>query len=225
MAKARAQKTLTVTVTVRVLGIDASFEPDTQALCDYRNRNVYPHFEKKGFVVDRCQGPLADRSHVSAKAQQSGVVYITGSGHGDASTFKGYLYNPVFHSGDYSPVEVTGKIIHLQACHTARDLGRDLGANGCLAFFGYSDEFLWPPALPDFFFECDNEIDRAFADGLTAAKVYTRVTALFQKRAADLRALGKQTEAATLESDFDVLCCPSFPPPPNDYGNEAAKLP
>ena len=61
------------------------------------------------------------------------------------------------------------------------------GANGGVAFFGYSEDFIWPTALPDYYFECDSKIDRAFADGLTAAKVYECVAALVKKRAADNR--------------------------------------
>ena len=45
--------------------------------------------------------------------------------------------------------------------------------------FGYDEDFVFVPADQDVFFECDSEIDRAFADGLSAAEVYDRVKALF----------------------------------------------
>src|SRR5207248_618061 len=135
--KAVAQRTLTLTVPVRTLGIDANFELTTQAMCAYRNLNVYPYLTSKGLAVETCQGSLAVRSQVSSKALTAGVVYITGSGHGDAFTFQGYLYEAVYQSGDYPAAEVKGKIVHLFACFLGRDLGRDFCAKECVAFFGY----------------------------------------------------------------------------------------
>jgi hypothetical protein len=64
----------------------------------------------------------------------------------------------------------------------------------------------------DIFFQCDSEIDRAFADGFTAADVYGRVVALFNKNIAALRAQGSDYKAATMEFDRDHLRAPSSGP-------------
>ena len=146
-------------------------------------------------------------------------------GHGSYTTYTGHYYDPIIQVGNYSAAEAKGKIVHFLSCETARDLGPDFVKNGCLAYFGYDEDFVFTTAEQDVFFECDSEIDRAFADDLTAAQVYDRVKALFVQRAADLRAQGKQTAAATLESDLDILRRPTSPPAPNAWGDPKAKLP
>jgi hypothetical protein len=210
---------------VSVLGIDSNFEPATQAAYKYREKHVYPYVAAKGYAIDKCQGPMAKRIYVAPKAQQQGVALLTGVGHGNYTTYTGQYYDPVFQVGNYSAAEAKGKIAHFLSCETARDLGPDFVKNGCRAYFGYDEDFVFVPADQDIFFECDSEVDRAFADGLNARQVYERVKALFSRRAADFRAQGKQREAATLESDFDCLRCPSSPAAPNPWGDEKAKLP
>ncbi len=224
MAKTTAPKQRTITVPVKFLGIDSNFEPATLAAFQYREKHVYPYIAAKGYSVEKFQGPLAKRFYVAPKAQQSGVVYLTGVGHGSSTTYTGHYYDPIFQVGNYSAAEANGKIVHFLSCETARDLGPDFVKNGCLAYFGYDEDFVFTTADQDVFFECDSEIDRACAEGLTAAQVYDRVKALFGQRVADLRAQGKQTAAATLESDLDILRCPSFPPGPNAWGDPNAKL-
>ena len=188
MPKKIAPKEQTLTVPVSVLGIDSNFEPATLAAYNYREKYVYPHLASKGYSIDKCQGPMAKRIYVAPKAQQPGVVYITGVGHGSYNTYTGHYYDPIFQVGNYSAAEAKGKIVHFLSCETGRDLGPDFVKNGCLAYFGYDEDFVFTKADQDVFFECDSEIDRAFADGLTAAQVYDRVKSLFVQRAADLRA-------------------------------------
>jgi hypothetical protein len=99
----------------------------------------------------------------------------------------------VYSVGNYSPEEVQGKIVHLLSCETAGKLGPDLVSHGCRAFFVTTKIFRFNSFqmdIADIFFQCDSEIDRAFADGLTAADVYSRVVALFDKNIAALRAQG-----------------------------------
>jgi hypothetical protein len=223
MAKSTPRKVLTFTVPVTAVGIDSNWEPATLAAFQYREKHVYPHIASKGFSIDKCQGPMAKRIYAAPKAQQSGVAYLTGVGHGSYTTYTGHYYDPVFQVGNCSVAEPQGKIVHFLSCETARDLGPDFVKNGCLAYFGYDDDFVFTLADQDLFFECDSEIDRAFADGMTAAEVYDRVKLLFAQRAADFRAQGKQNEAATLELDFDRLRCPSSGG--SAWGDAKAKLP
>jgi hypothetical protein len=178
----------------------------------------------KGLAIDKCQGVMARRIYVAPKAQQANVGYLTGVGHGFYTTFTGHFYDPIFEVGNFSSAEARGKIVHLLSCKTARDLGPDFVRNGCLAYFGYDEDFAFSTADQDVFFECDSEIDRAFADGLTAEEVYDRVKALFTQRVAQFRAQGKQLEAATLELNLDRLRCPSSPPGANAWGDPKAKL-
>jgi hypothetical protein len=223
MAKAKPLKQQRVAVPIVAVGIDSNWEPATLAAYQYREKHVYPHLASKGYTIDKCQGPLARRIYVAPKAQQTGVVYLTGVGHGSYTTYTGHYYDPVFEVGNYSAAESSEKIVHFLSCETARDLGPDFVKNGCLAYFGYDEDFVFTVADQDTFFECDSEIDLAFADGLTADQVYDRAKKLFAQRAADFRAQGKQNEAATLELDFDRLRCPSSGG--SAWGDTKAKLP
>jgi len=225
MAKRAAPKEQSRTIRVSVLAIDSNYEPATLAVFQYREKHVYPYIASKGYAIDKCQGTMARRVQVAPQARQPGVAYLTGVGHGSYTTYTGHFYDLIFEVGNYSVPEAQGKIAHFLSCETARDLGPDFVRNGCLAYFGYDEDFVFTTADQDIFFECDSEIDRAFADGLNAADVYDRVKALFAKRAAEFRAHGKQTEAATLESDLDCLRCPSSPPGPNAWGDPNAMLP
>jgi hypothetical protein len=182
---------------------------------------VYPYLESKGLPAVRCQGPLARRYYVAPAARQPHVAYVTGVGHGSADTYTGDQYSVIFRVGDYSPEECARKIVHLLSCQTARALGRDLVAHGCRAFFGYDVDFTFAAAQRAVFFECDSEIDHAFADGLTAAQVYNRVVRLYSRRIAELRAAGHLYVAAILEMDRDHLRAPSSGP---QWGDRQARL-
>src|SRR5437868_1367924 len=123
MSKTASPKEQSLTVAVTVLGIDSNFEPATLAAYQYREKHVYPHFVGKGYAVDKCQGVMAKRTYVAPKAQQPGVVYLTGVGHGSYTTYTGHYYDPIFEVGNYSAAEPKGKIVHFLSCETARDLG------------------------------------------------------------------------------------------------------
>lgn len=205
-----------------VLGIDSNYEAVTLAGYQYREKHVYPYFKAKGFAVKKLQGPLARRHYVVQEVSKPEVVYLTGVGHGRYDLYTGDHGNVIFETGNYHPDEATGKVAHFLSCQTARELGPDFVRNGCRAYFGYDENFTFYMAQKDTFFECDSEIDRAFADGLTAARVYVRVRALYDKRIAELRAEGKLYVAASLEFDRDHLRCPSSGG--ESWGDPKAKL-
>ena len=215
------RRTVTLSLDAVVIGIDASFEPITQAARNYRQKNVYPYLESKGFTVQRLQGSMARRSYVAPEVRKPNVHYITGLGHGSYQSFTGDFYDPIFSVGNYSSEESTGKIVHLLSCETARTLGPDFTLHGCRAYFGYDENFSFQPDIADLFFECDAEIDRAIADGLSAGEVIPRVRAVFDKHIAELRTQGSNYKAATLEFDRDHLRSPADG---KQWGDSAAKL-
>jgi len=194
---------------LKILAIDSSYDRITQASYDYRNRHVYPYLESRGFEIVRCQGELARRFHVKSKACQKDIIYITGVGHGTNTTYMGEHYNPIFHIGRYQPEESDGKVVHFFACQTAVGLGPDFVTHGCLAYFGYNEDFIVLMHISDAFFDCDSEIDRAFADGLTAEDVYDRVIDYYNEKILELKE-GKHYDAVVaLEYNRDHLCAPS----------------
>ena len=215
------RRTVTLSVDAVIVGIDANFEPITKAACDYRQKNVYPYLEGKGFVVQLLQGPMARRTYAAPAVRQANVHYVTGLGHGSYESFTGDFYDPVFSVGNYSPEESGGKIVHFLSCETARSLGPDFTLHGCRAYFGYDENFSFQPDTADLFFDCDAEIDRAIADGLDATEVIQRVRGVFDKHIAELRAQGSNYKAATLEFDRDHLRSPADG---NQWGDASAKL-
>ena len=223
MAKKRARtKKLSLVLNVTVLAVDSNYEPVTLAGFQYREAHVYPYLQSKGFTLRKLQGPLARRIYAAPEARRPEVDYITGVGHGAYNLYTGDHGDIVWQVGNYHPDEASGKIVHLLSCQTGRVLGPDFVRNGCLAYFGYDENFTFYMADKDIFFECDSEIDRAFADGLTASDVYDRVRRLFNRRIADLRAAGKLYVAAALEFDRDHLRCPSSGGA--NWGDPGAKL-
>jgi hypothetical protein len=207
--KRRHSRAVSLDLDLIVLAVDSNFEFVTNLAFEYRQKNVYPFLEKKGFKLQRCQGPLARRIYVAPEARKAGVEYITGVGHGGYDTYTGDFHDPVFSVGNYSPEESQGKIVHFISCETARDLGPDFVSHGCRAYFGYDENFSFQPDDADIFFECDSEIDRSFAQGLTAGQASDRARALFDKHIAAFRAAGKEFKAATLEFNRDHLRSPS----------------
>lgn len=205
--------------TCQVLGIDSNHDEVTEPAHDYRNYFVYSRFEPAELVL--CQGQSANRADV-VEALQNDIVYITGVGHGTNITYTGDGNFPVFQVGDYQPEEADGKIVHFLSCQTAAELGSDFVRNGCRAYFGYDVDFTFVLNFANIFFECDSEIDLAFADGLTAEEVYDRVIALYNQRISELDSDGQYRVAATLEYDRDHLCAPSIDPM---WGDRQAHLP
>ena len=185
----------------RVLGIDSNYDGIIGPIFEHRQMYVYPQIQKNGFGLKKLQVSLARRQYVAQEAPNPSVKYITGVGHGAYSAYRGdqgeliFYINPATLVRNYGPEEVTGKIVHFVSCGTARNLGVDFVQNGCLAYFGYDDDYAWYPTWCHAFFECDSEIDRAFAENKTAAEVYQRVKQLHHIWIDRLRVI------ATLESD------------------------
>ena len=207
-----------------VLAIDANFDPVTRAPFQHRETNVYPHIEAKGFAIVRRQGMQARRADVAPQARKENVVYLTGVGHGFPNSYTGDNLDPIFVKSQLTEKECAGKIVHFLSCETAAGLGPAFVAKGCRAYFGYSDNFTYPPILEQIFFECDSEIDRGFADGLTADQVYQRVVALFQQHIDQLKSTGDSGDlhnASILEVDLRLLRAPSVSP---EFGDKNARL-
>jgi hypothetical protein len=222
--KNRPPKKVITSENAVVLAIDANFDPVTKAPFEYREANVYPRMEEKGFTIVRRQGERARRADVAPQARKSNVVYLTGVGHGFANSYTGDNLDPIFSTGHFGVEECKGKIAHFLSCETAAGLGPNFVDNGCRAYFGYSDNFTYPPILEEIFFECDSEIDLGFADGLNADEVFQRVMARFQQHIDQLKSTGDSGDlhnASILEVDLRLLRAPSIS---DEYGDKSARL-
>lgn len=206
---------------MKILAIDSSYDQITKASYDYRNRYVYSYLESKGFEIIRCQGRFARRIYVEQVIFQKDIVYVTDVGHGTDTTYMGEHCNPIFDIGNYQSEELRNKAVHFFACQTAAKLGVDFVNHGCLAYFGYDKDFIVSMHVSDAFFDCDSEIDRTFADGLTAEEVYERVIAHYNQKIDDLEDGGHYEAAAALIYNRDHLCAPSVAP---KWGDKKARI-
>jgi hypothetical protein len=220
-ANGRPGRVIDAQIKLTAIGLEANFDEQTQLAYKYREENVYQLFQRLGMAVQVIAGAGDKRSSVASAAKKSNVDYLTGCGHGLFDTYAGYWDIPIFEAGSYDSDEAKGKIVHFLSCRVARDLGPDFVHNGCLAFFSYREDFFFHPNDADIFFECDSQIDLAFAAGLTAGEVYTKTVAVFDKYIQQYRDNGQFCKAATLQFDRDYLCAPSKGP---EWGSVHARL-
>ena len=208
-------------ITMRILVIDPRHDNVTEITHNYRNQYVYPDLESIGFGLIRCQGQSACRETVALEVSRNDIAYITGAGHGSYTTYMGDDDLPIFQVEGYQPEEIEGKVVHLLSCQTAAELGPDFVTNGCRAYFGYKGNFTFDPDNPGIFLECDAEIDRAFADGLTAEEVHDQVIALYNQGISELESEGRYYTASILERNRDYLCTPSVD---SRWGDSQARI-
>lgn len=203
-----------------IVAIDADHDTVTNAGYLHRRQYVYPYLRSKQLQV---QVVRAERALVEAAVVKAEVEYVTGEGHGLTDVFYGDNRQAVFAVGSYQPGAVKNKIVHFLSCQTADSLGPDFVQNKCSAYFGYDTDFVFPLDEPHLttFLECDSEIDRGFADGLTADKVDRRARDAFTAHAKKLRAANQHYQAAILEFNRDHLCSPATG---LQWGNPAARL-
>jgi hypothetical protein len=203
-----------------ILEIDSNTDTPTQYVSSFRIQKLYPTLAQSGLTVVGRQGSLASRAYVANDASQSGVVFITASGHGLANCFLGQ-YDTIWQVGEYTPAEVAGKVIHLLACNTALTLGPDMVRNGATAFFGYDAEFLFTDETVDTFCDCACEIDRALCEGVSANVAMGRAAAKFNAAIMAYKSGGPSYAAAMLATNLAHLKSPKDDPM---WGDPNAKV-
>jgi hypothetical protein len=190
------------------VAIDSSYAADIQAASSYREQNVYPFYAGKGFVMSPFFGPLARRGFVVPATMNAGVSLLTGAGHGTYSSFLGFNMEAIYAVGAYDPREVTGKIAHFLSCEDAKSLGPDLVRNGCIAYIGYDENFVFDPSSSDIFFQCDAQIDMGLANGLSVGAAVSQAVAFFKQKIAELYASGNGRAASMVEVNLSHLRSP-----------------
>src|SRR5215510_3036842 len=190
------------------LAVDTISDDLTIACFDARDANVYPHFAEQSVVLTRLTGPAATAAAIIA-ALTPDIDLLTLSGHGLADRILGQS-GTILEVGLYPAEAVRAKIIHLLACDSGELLGPDLVANGCKAFFGYREQFLFPVASPRDFLDCDGVIDRALADGFTAEEAFRLALRAFNRKIEELKQAGQAFRASMLRHNRDCLVAPSI---------------
>jgi hypothetical protein len=207
------------------LAIDtAGRDVETATVFAYRERYVYPYLRQQKRRITKLQRSNASRANVASVAKRDGVQFITGSGHGTQTKFLGHSGGAVFEIGKYKAGEVKDRIIHLMSCRSGEKLGPDMVKKGGRAFFGYSADLTILEGHEDVLYECDSEIDRGLAEGLTVADVHQRTVSLFEAHIDRLMSTGRleDAHAATfLSANLDFFCTPVIDP---RFGDAQARL-
>lgn len=188
-----------------VLTVDAGDDVVTQAGWNVREQVLYQYITGTLGQLVRCQGPDAVRANAGAAAANPAVKLLMGVSHGTSGTYVGYGPDPLYAVGNYAPAEVAGKVVHWTACETAAQLGPDMVANGAAAFFGYTNDIVFPPELASMLFDCDAEIDIALLGGATAGEAYQRCVARYNDFITECDNQGKSYLAQWLATNRDLL--------------------
>jgi len=114
----------------------ADFDLPTRSASGFLLRYILPRLGPAPLY-----GLLDRRLPFQFSAPQSDI--IIGVGHGEEAIFTGQNEVIILQVGQYDSREVEGKVVKLLSCQTGVELGPDLVANGCVAYLGYTDDYLW----------------------------------------------------------------------------------
>lgn len=195
----------------QAVAVDSVADKLTSLCAIHRSKTVYQYMADRNIGLIDCRGQNARRSYVVPRIIDPNVKYITGTAHGLPDLYSGSNGSFLFQVSQNASNEVEGKIIHFMACKTARNLGPDLVSKGCWAFFGYWDDFMFPPGPPgdiSVVLDCDAEIDRAFADRLTAQQVMQRVRDYYKMQIS--MAGGNAALVGYLQYNYNILRSPAL---------------
>jgi len=203
------KKCILIPMKTRVVFCENTTDSITGPFAAYRIANVHPQFAARGFTVVSLEGTNDLRlPNFVPQATNSLTVYLSGIGHGNATTYTGQWNSPILQVGAYGAAEVSGKAIHFLSCQTAITLGPDTVAKGALCYAGYNANFTFVgdnPATPgvnemQLFMKADSTFDIWMANGLTADQARAATIAAFN---AGIAVVPGTTAAAWLAYDRD----------------------
>ncbi|MHC4424682.1 MAG: hypothetical protein ACYSYV_01150 [Planctomycetota bacterium] len=158
----------------------------TKYAATYRKKYVHPVFKKRGFCVIVLEGVHDVAAEFIPRAKSRRVVYISGIGHGNPTTYTGHLNSPLLKACQYDPAVVKGKSIHFLSCQTAKQLGPDTVKKGAKSYAGYYENFTFVhdnPSTPinerALFWKADSTYDISMALGKSAKEAGLRTIAAF----------------------------------------------
>ena len=196
---------------MRVVCIDSDVDDATKQVSNWCSANTYPLVTTiNTFEVVLLRGNRAVRIYLEQELVRTDVVFLSGSGHGLYDEFQGNDGLAVLEKNEYAPNEVAGKIIHLLSCNTAFQLGTDVVANGCKAFFGYDVPFTYHYEYIDYFMQPDHHLILAVLNGSSARDVHEIVIRKYNDAITSLEQKNADPYViADMETDRDHFCSPS----------------
>jgi hypothetical protein len=208
-----------------VLFCENTTDSVTKLAAAYRKKYVHPIFKKRGFCVIVLEGINDVPAEFIPRAKSRRVVYISGVGHGNPTTYTGHLGSHLLEACQYDPAVVKQKSIHLLSCKTAQKLGPDTIKKGARSYSGYYQNFTFVfdnPATPvnelNLFWKADSTYDIAMALGRTAKQAGLLTIMAFNAAIAQVPGTAA---AAWLKWDRDWLRTPHVG---SMYGSPSARI-
>jgi len=186
----------------KVLFCENTTDSVTSEVATYRQNNVHPVFESRGFELIKLMGVNDNRTNFAARAKESLVVYISGIGHGNYDNYTGHSNSSLIRVGSYDPAEVDNSSIHFLSCRTGRDLGPNTVTKGAVSFMGYTENFTFTWANSTLFWKADSQYDISMALGRTVQQAVSDSVAQFNL---GMAAVPGTTTAALLMQDRDLM--------------------
>lgn len=186
----------------KVLFCENTTDSVTSEVATYRQNNVHPVFESRGFEVIKLMGVNDNRTNFAARAKESRVVYISGIGHGNYDNYTGHANSSLIRVGSYDPAEVDNSSIHFLSCRTGRDLGPNTVTKGAVSYMGYTENFTFTWANSNLFWKADSQYDISMAFGRTVQQAVADSVAQFT---IGMATVPGTTTAALLMQDRDLM--------------------
>jgi len=141
-------------------------------------------------IVDLV-GKRANRKEFNSivKKVNPGLLFL--NGHGDEETVTGFDNEPLVKLSENLDV-LSGKIVYARSCSSAKRLGREAVKNGCRAYLGYDDDFVFMVSddyilrplmdkIAEIFLKPSNQIAISLIKGNTAGEADAKSKELFKK--------------------------------------------
>lgn len=179
-----------------ILLVDANWDDVTKYLYSFRKHLLSKYLTQPGFSFRWLKDKEAVRVTVDGYLASNQVHYVSGAGHGLDDLFKGYSDLTIWEIGMKFP-NLRNTIVHLLSCKTGASLGRELVAQGAIAFWGYNEDFRFlrkKPSPADLHTDSSAEwgltmdclIDIGILQGLAADDVYEQVWNYVEQETAGL---------------------------------------
>lgn len=190
-----------------VIRADANNDEATRYLYEQRVE-YYGYLTSTDFKRVRLVKSKFTNATVNAALQEPGVRFFTCSAHGQNSYLLGGDGKEVLWVGRYPAAAASGKVFHLLACRTGKNLGLDLVKNGATAFFGYTLPFVVLIREREAFVWCDLRVDYQLTQGKTTGVAQDVAVATFKEKIKLFEDAGKHNAAVILQQDLDIFVGP-----------------
>jgi len=103
-------------------------------------RGIADQFRSRINIIELNDGD-AMPDNINAAIQQYDPIFVFGVGHGNVNIYTVECMTPYMTVCSSTASMMAGRVIHLNSCLTAQQLGRDLIAKGATTYYGNYEEF------------------------------------------------------------------------------------